>query len=115
MNFLFPILTDLCTPLPPIPEADAAELPYIVGQRRSEFRLELMQATGRTCRYCGRRIGKKGSPTLDHLLPWSRGGGHWKSNLVLACHPCNNAKRDLTVREWLGALTEALQVLTATT
>jgi len=51
---------------------------------------------GLACRYCG-----SGSDPLeyDHVLPWSRGGQHTLENLVVACRPCNRAKKDRTPSE----------------
>jgi 5-methylcytosine-specific restriction endonuclease McrA len=50
----------------------------------------------RTCQYCGRK--KKGL-TLDHVLPRSRGGRDTWTNLVAACHACNERKDDRTPEE----------------
>lgn len=46
-----------------------------------------------TCQYCG-KIYSHRSLTIDHVHPKSKGGGHSWTNLVAACKPCNNAKRD---------------------
>lgn len=39
-------------------------------------------------------------PTMDHVVPVSRGGKHEQENIVPACHPCNSSKRDRLVDEW---------------
>lgn len=31
---------------------------------------------------------------LDHVYPESKGGGNGPDNIVLACRPCNRAKKD---------------------
>lgn len=49
-----------------------------------------------TCRYCGARGVKL---ECDHVLPVSRGGSNEKTNLVTACKPCNQKKRDRTPDE----------------
>ena len=36
-------------------------------------------------------------PTLDHVVPISRGGEHTESNLMTACRSCNSYKRDLII------------------
>lgn len=46
-----------------------------------------------TCQYCGAK-----SPDvlleIDHLIPYSKGGGNDIDNLVTACEACNNGKSD---------------------
>jgi 5-methylcytosine-specific restriction protein A len=51
------------------------------------------------CHYCNRRVGK-GSLTMDHIVPLSRGGKSKKGNLVPACKDCNNRKKYLLPIEW---------------
>jgi 5-methylcytosine-specific restriction endonuclease McrA len=41
---------------------------------------------------------------IEHQIPRSQGGGDAKDNLVLACKPCNRAKRDRTVDEYRAYL-----------
>jgi 5-methylcytosine-specific restriction endonuclease McrA len=48
------------------------------------------------CYYCGVRL-TAASATLDHALPRSKGGRDDKSNLCLACEPCNNDKGDKVI------------------
>jgi 5-methylcytosine-specific restriction endonuclease McrA len=47
------------------------------------------------CQYCGRRSTK---PTIDHVIPRSKGGKNDWTNAVTACHECNNKKGDQTLR-----------------
>ncbi|WP_436890271.1 RNA-guided endonuclease IscB [Nocardiopsis dassonvillei] len=69
-----------------------------------EVREYLLAKFGRTCAYCG----ATGVPlNIDHVRPRSRGGSDRVSNLVLACVPCNQAKADRPVEEFVtdpGAL-----------
>ncbi len=51
------------------------------------------------CSLCGRKTPKRlmGSnspkaPTIDHILPMSRGGGHTWDNVQCACRACNSEK-----------------------
>jgi 5-methylcytosine-specific restriction endonuclease McrA len=44
-----------------------------------------------TCQYCG---GVRGTLTLDHVIPRSRGGGSTWDNIVTCCAPCNRRKGD---------------------
>jgi 5-methylcytosine-specific restriction endonuclease McrA len=43
------------------------------------------------CVYCSLRLGKKYH--ADHIVPLSRGGSNWITNIQLTCGPCNNRKR----------------------
>ena len=47
------------------------------------------------CRYCV--TGE--AQTVDHILPWSRGGTNCPTNLVGCCRECNSTKGDLTPAE----------------
>jgi 5-methylcytosine-specific restriction endonuclease McrA len=51
-----------------------------------------------TCQYCGAQPAK-GGLTLDHVVPRSRGGEHSWENVVTACIPCNQRKRDRGLQE----------------
>ena len=73
------------------------------GAKRPWVPLDIQRAVfrrdGRRCAYCG---SIKGPFHLDHVLPWSRGGQHTVENLTVACQPCNTAKSDMTLDEWMG-------------
>jgi hypothetical protein len=60
-----------------------------------ETRVWLLQQHGPTCAYCGNKFPER-VITLDHVTP-RRGLTAYdrRDNLVLACEPCNSAKRDL--------------------
>lgn len=55
------------------------------------------------CHYCHARLAPVGlmMPTLDHILAQSKGGTDDIDNLVLACGPCNSAKRDRPYEDFL--------------
>ncbi|GAA1071244.1 hypothetical protein GCM10009642_00430 [Nocardiopsis metallicus] len=64
-----------------------------------EVREYLLAKFGRTCVYCG----ATDTPlNIDHVRPRSRGGSDRVSNLVLACIPCNQAKDNQPVEEFLA-------------
>jgi len=48
------------------------------------------------CQYCGKQSNK---PTIDHIIPRSKGGKTNWFNVVTACHNCNNKKSDRTLKE----------------
>jgi 5-methylcytosine-specific restriction endonuclease McrA len=48
------------------------------------------------CQYCGRYSTK---PTIDHVIPRCKNGRNDWTNVVTACHECNNKKGDRTLRE----------------
>jgi 5-methylcytosine-specific restriction endonuclease McrA len=54
-------------------------------------------AKGR-CHYCGKSFPAT-ELTMDHILPVVRGGKSTKSNCVVSCKECNNAKKYLTPAE----------------
>lgn len=61
-------------------------------------RLEVFAACDWTCGICtlpvdpGLKFPDPGSPTLDHIVPMSLGGGHVRSNAQLAHFYCNTVK-----------------------
>lgn len=63
-------------------------------------RHSVFEADGYRCHLCGRKTDKSKSiphrraPTIDHLLPLSKGGKHERSNCRTACFGCNCAKQD---------------------
>ena len=50
------------------------------------------------CAYCSKKVVK---PTMDHIVPLIRGGGHTVDNIVPACSPCNREKGMRSVVEFL--------------
>jgi 5-methylcytosine-specific restriction endonuclease McrA len=44
-----------------------------------------------TCQYCG---NERGTLTLDHVIPRSKGGSSAWDNIVTCCAPCNRRKGD---------------------
>lgn len=49
------------------------------------------------CAYCGIPLDH---PTIDHVIPLSRGGRHSADNVVPACLHCNTSKNAKTPAEW---------------
>ncbi|MGK7916162.1 MAG: RNA-guided endonuclease IscB [Prochloraceae cyanobacterium] len=64
-----------------------------------EVREYLLEKFNRTCAYCG----TKDFPLeVEHIQPKSKGGTNRVSNLAIACVPCNQAKSNLDIREFLA-------------
>jgi 5-methylcytosine-specific restriction endonuclease McrA len=49
-----------------------------------------------TCQYCGH---ERGSLTVDHVIPRSKGGSSGWDNIVTCCAPCNRRKGDRLPRQ----------------
>ncbi|WP_329111956.1 HNH endonuclease [Streptomyces sp. NBC_01353] len=69
------------------------------GERRRSYEvwewLLVLEANGGECTYC-----LKPSQTMDHVIPWARGGLDGLANLVPACDSCNLKKGDKTPPAW---------------
>lgn len=61
-------------------------------------RAAIMLRDAYSCQYCGTTPGR-GSLTVDHVIPRSRGGTHDWFNLVAACKACNQKKGSSTPEE----------------
>ncbi len=63
--------------------------PKMSPQERKNKRRQLVKKYGDRCTRCGWR---EGSPTLDHIVPITRGGNNSLYNLQLLCQFCNELK-----------------------
>lgn len=66
--------------------------------RQSRWWQNLIASNAR-CHYCQKSL-KKDEVTMDHVVPLLRGGKSTKGNVVMACKPCNNSKKDSLVMDW---------------
>lgn len=55
------------------------------------------------CPYCG--VLFIDAPTMDHVIPLSRGGVHTKDNVLPVCETCNKSKGNKPLEEWLSEQT----------
>lgn len=70
-----------------------------------EVREYLLEKWNRKCAYCG----VENVPLeIEHIQPRSKGGSDRVSNLSLACNPCNQAKGNQDIGEFLAGLPELL-------
>ncbi|WP_229776528.1 HNH endonuclease [Deinococcus ruber] len=76
--------------------------PHSVFETRQSIPRALRQAVfdrdAQACIYCGATENL----SLDHVVPWSRGGADTFENLVTACRSCNSSKNARTPVEWQG-------------
>lgn len=70
---------------------------------------KLIKRDGLTCKICGLPCFDGGDyladlyPTIDHIIPISKGGGHTWSNVQIAHRICNRNKSNLIGKEWNNA------------
>lgn len=51
------------------------------------------------CYYCSNPVAWK-DKHIEHMIPLSRGGSNWPSNIVVSCEFCNYSKHDKTPEEF---------------
>jgi hypothetical protein len=69
----------------------------------TEADVQRLVAASAHCYLCGRRFTKRNPPTLDHVLAITDPlGTDDRSNLALACRPCNSAKRNRRINPLTG-------------
>ena len=67
---------------------------------------KLIARDGATCAICGLACDYGGDfrgdlyPSIDHIVPLAKGGGHTWDNVQVAHRLCNSNKRDLVGKEW---------------
>lgn len=103
-------------PRPLAPAAVVAPAPAGAKVTRRERRLEVFRRCGWQCYLCRRPLRRPGAPrprsglapTVDHVVPVSRGGPSTPDNLMAACPRCNQCKGsrrlDELTREFFDAL-----------
>jgi 5-methylcytosine-specific restriction endonuclease McrA len=62
-----------------------------------EYR-SLVARDGNCCLYCNAELSCD-TATIEHLIPVSSGGSNHMQNKALACHGCNQAAGNLSVRQ----------------
>lgn len=75
----------------------SGDLGYTMEQLRAVVKEALDEH--HLCPYCHGPLTTK-TFSIDHADPVSRGGTHTLDNLVVCCADCNNAKGDMTDREF---------------
>lgn len=76
---------------------------------RPEKRLAIYLRDGMACCWCGASIENDGVKlTLDHLMPYSKGGTHGHTNLVTCCGRCNSSRGNRPMAAFARVVAEYL-------
>lgn len=59
------------------------------------IRLKVLERDGHICYWCGRY-----GSTIDHVIPWSKGGRTTMDNCICACEECNGQRGDTPAAEF---------------
>jgi len=63
----------------------------------------VMENRGPRCAYCRRKV-TRANATIDHIVPFSRGGTNHLDNLAFACLQCNLLKGNMLPEEFKAAM-----------
>jgi len=66
----------------------------------------LLEKFNRRCVYCGATDTRL---EVEHVVPRSKGGSNRVSNLVIACHPCNQSKGNQDIKDFLARKPDVLK------
>jgi hypothetical protein len=53
---------------------------------------KIIESQNNRCALCGRIFSDELKPTMDHIVPLSKGGPHSSDNIQALCHSCNSSK-----------------------
>ncbi|HYG58014.1 MAG TPA: HNH endonuclease signature motif containing protein [Symbiobacteriaceae bacterium] len=59
------------------------------------IRLKILERDNHICYWCGAP-----GDTMDHILPWSKGGRTTMDNCICACQECNGQRGDTPAEEF---------------
>jgi 5-methylcytosine-specific restriction endonuclease McrA len=76
-----------------------ARLAKAQGKHTAGDVLRLFKEQGGKCAYCGIELIEKYH--VDHIIPISRGGSNYPSNLAISCQFCNESKGAKLLEEWI--------------
>lgn len=75
---------------------------------RQSTRLAIYLRDGLACAWCGHSVEDGAQLSLDHLTPYSLGGGHESANLVTCCTRCNSSRGARSVSAFAAAVAQYL-------
>jgi len=84
--------------------------PALTHNQKRELRTVLKLRHGR-CFWCGHQFTKNSKVTIDHVIPFSRGGTDTIDNLQVCCRECNHMKGHLFPDEWIERLEHVIDRL----
>jgi 5-methylcytosine-specific restriction endonuclease McrA len=61
--------------------------------------IEILKQYHFRCAYCNKEFDLFIKPTIDHIIPISKGGDNIKENILPACQSCNSKKNNKILRE----------------
>lgn len=87
-------------------EGITEEKTYNVRSFPAEVRQEIILRDHFTCAYCNRHGAIDSDPdggywTIDHVIPFSKGGITCADNGALSCAQCNSEKRDMSPAQYI--------------
>ena len=71
--------------------------------RISRYKKAVLARDNYTCVWCGHV-----ATTVDHIIPWSRGGSWFVHNLMAACLSCNQDRLDTDARDYFERILERI-------
>jgi 5-methylcytosine-specific restriction endonuclease McrA len=77
---------------------------FLTWSERNEIKQSVMARDIHLCVWCQRAVGDHRAEyeaSMDHVIPRAVGGAYEAENLVVACRPCNFARRDLSLVQFL--------------
>lgn len=82
------------------------------GHPSNSKRFRIFQFDNFTCQYCGVSASEV-KLEIDHIIPFSNGGGNEIENLITSCHSCNIGKgnRKIKINRDLLSRSEKIQQL----
>lgn len=60
-----------------------------------------IKKVAKNCAYCKKSFSAKLKPTVEHILPRSKGGANNIKNYLAVCADCNNKRGNKNFKEWL--------------
>lgn len=66
------------------------------AEAKKIWRNQIKQRWNYKCAYCD----SEKNLTIDHIIPQSKGGTNFTTNVLCCCHSCNQSKNHIPWEEW---------------